>query len=104
MTLPIAEILASGGALQVRIPTMSITLLVDQVVFDSPIQPQVGRPVRGRVISMHGLNQSVAAYIPGDLLRAFGIGNQYRGRMPMKGTFDVRWRATCKGFEPAWLP
>ena len=104
MTLPIAEIFASGGALQVRIPTMSITLQVDQVVFDSPIQPQVGRPVRGRIVSMYGLNQPVAAYIPGDLLRAFGIGNQYRGRAPMKGTFDARWRATCKGFEPAWLP
>lgn len=101
---PTVEILVSDGALQVRIPTLPVTLLVDQVVFDSPIQPQVGRPVRGRAITIHGLNQSVAAYIPGDLLRAFGIGNQYRGRMPMKGTFDVRWRATRKGFEPAWLP
>lgn len=104
MTLPIAEILASEGTLQVRIPSMNVTLLVDQVVFDSPIKPQVGRPVRGRIISMHGLNQLVAAHTPGDLLRAFGIGYQYRGRIPMKGAFDVRWRATRKGFEPAWLP
>lgn len=101
---PTVEILVSEGALQVRIPALSVTLLVDQVVFDSHIQPQVGRPVRGRAISMHGLNQAVASYIPGDLLRSIGIGSQYRGRAPMTGAFDGRWRATSKGFESAWLP
>lgn len=104
MTFPIAEITLSEGCLVVRIPTMNLALRVDQVVFDSPIKPQEGRSVRGRIISLHGLSQVMAANLPGDLLRAIGIGTQYRSRQPIRGNFDARWRATRKGFEPAWLP
>lgn len=98
------DICLVNGALSISVPYLGLSALVDQIVFDTPIQPREGRTFRAQVLSLHGLSQATAHMLPGDLVRSIGIAPQYRGRLPRPaGTLVKRWRATPEGFKLAWL-
>lgn len=98
------DICLSNGVLSVKIPEYGLSAVVDQILFDTPLEPKEGRPIRANVVSLHGLSQTTANMLSGEKVRSIGIAPQYQARLPRTASSMVRrWRATKEGYKLAWL-